>query len=375
MAQLEIQLIAVIVAIACSLPGVFLVLRKMAMMSDAITHTILLGIVLAFFLVHDLNSPLLIIGATAVGLLTVYLIERLHKTKRMSEDSAIGIVFPLLFSVAIILISRYAGSVHLDTDSVLLGELAFAPFNRMVLFGRDIGPKALYTMGVILLLNLAMTLLLFKEIKIAIFDAELAAVLGFSPVLINYLLMSSVSITTVGAFEAVGSILVIAFMIGPAISAYLLTDNLKYMLLLSAAIGSFNALLGYRIAFQFDVSIAGSMALMTGITFLLIFVFAPKRGMITIARRRRFQRQDFAQKSLLFHILNHQDSAHAQQENGIDTIYNHLNWKREAINRMMTMLKQKKYIVEDAGMYRLTESGKRYTIDSYNDIVESFKRV
>lgn len=129
--QLEIQIIAVMVAVACSLPGVFLVLRKMSMMSDAITHTILLGIVIAFFITHSLTSPLLIVGAALVGVITVFLTEILNSTKLVSEDSAIGIVFPLLFSIAIIMISKYAGSVHLDTDSVLLGELAFAPFNRM----------------------------------------------------------------------------------------------------------------------------------------------------------------------------------------------------------------------------------------------------
>ncbi len=104
-----------------------------------------------------------------MGLLTVYLVELLGKTKLVSEDSAIGIVFPLLFSVAIILISRYAGNVHLDTDSVLLGELAFAPFNRLKIFGVDIGAKAIYTMGVILILNYWFDGCFFKEIKIAIF--------------------------------------------------------------------------------------------------------------------------------------------------------------------------------------------------------------
>ena len=202
--QFEIQLIAVIVAVACSLPGVFLVLRKMAMMSDAITHTILLGIVIAFFAKNSLTSPLLIVGATIIGVINVFLTEMLNSTKLVSEDSAIGIVFPLLFSIAIIIISKYAGSVHLDTDSVLLGELAFAPFNRMVVMGRDIGPKALYSMGIILILNILFITLFFKELKIVTFDPALAAVLGFVPTLIHYSLMTVVSITAVGAFESVG---------------------------------------------------------------------------------------------------------------------------------------------------------------------------
>ena len=145
--QLEIQLIAAVVAVACALPGVFLVLRRMAMMSDAISHTVLLGIVLGFFLVGDLGSPLLIFGAAATGVLTVVLVEVLNRTRLVKEDAAIGLVFPALFSLAVILISRYAGNVHLDMDAVLLGELAFAPFDRLVVLGTDIGPRALYSHG------------------------------------------------------------------------------------------------------------------------------------------------------------------------------------------------------------------------------------
>lgn len=371
--ELEIQIIAVIVAVACSIPGVFLVLRKMAMMTDAITHTILLGIIVAFFMVKDLSSPLLIIGAAVVGILTVYLVEVLDRTKLVSEESAIGIVFPLLFSTAIILISRYAGDIHLDTDSVLLGELAFAPFNRMIIGGVDIGAEAMITMGIILALNVVLVVVFFKELKITIFDKSLAAVLGFSPLLMQYGLMTSVSITTVGAFEAVGSILVIAFMIGPPVSAYLLTDDLKKMLFISAGIGALNALLGYRLAFAFDVSIAGSMAVMTGISFGFVFIVAPKRGFVTVMRRRRFQRWDFAKKSLLFHLMNHENSDVESRENGVESIYEHLNWSKDFIQKILKELEEDAIIYRRDRVYCLTEEGRRYTKESYDAIIESFK--
>lgn len=371
-AQIEIMIIATIVAVACAIPGVFLVLRRMAMMSDAITHTILLGIIGSFLFVKDLSSPLLIIGAALVGLLTVYLVELLNRTKLVSEDSAIGIVFPLLFSIAIILISRYTGRVHIDTDSVLLGEIAFAPFNRLKLFGRDLGPKAMYSMGIILILNLAMVLMFFKELKLAVFDAGLAAVLGFSPILIQYGLMASVSVTIVGAFEAVGSILVIAFMVGPPVTAYLLTDDLKRMIVLSSFIGALNGILGFGIANRYDVSIAGSMALMTGISFLVVLIFAPERGMITVFTRRRRQRVEFAKKSMLFHILNHADSDCEAEENGVDSIHRHLNYSKELLRKLAASLIRENRITEVAGVYRLTEEGRTYTIESYEAIVESF---
>ncbi|MFW5942965.1 MAG: metal ABC transporter permease, partial [Chloroflexota bacterium] len=193
--QLEIQLIAVVAAVACALPGVFLVLRQMAMMSDAISHTVLLGIVIGFFLVGDINSPLLIVGAALMGVFTVSLVELLNRTRLVKEDAAIGLVFPALFSIAVILISRYAGDVHLDEDAVLLGELAFAPFERFELAGLDLGPVALYVMGAILLLNLLFITVFYKELKLATFDPGLAAALGFSPGLIHYGLMATVSVT------------------------------------------------------------------------------------------------------------------------------------------------------------------------------------
>jgi manganese/zinc/iron transport system permease protein len=149
-------MIAAITAAACALPGVFLVLRRMTMMSDAISHTVLLGIVIGFFLVQDLTSPLLVLGAAAVGVLTVSLVALLERTRLVKEDAAIGLVFPALFSIAVIMITRFAGNVHLDTDAVLLGEIAFAPFDRFEAFGADLGPRGMWVMGGILLINLAL---------------------------------------------------------------------------------------------------------------------------------------------------------------------------------------------------------------------------
>ncbi|HSV85976.1 MAG TPA: metal ABC transporter permease, partial [Levilinea sp.] len=259
-ASLEIQIIAIITAVACTLPGVFLVLRRKAMMSDAISHTVLLGIVIGFFIVPDLNSPVLVLGAAAVGVLTVSLVAMLERTRLVKEDAAIGLVFPALFSIAVILISVYASNVHLDTDVVLVGEIAFAPFDRFSPFGVDIGPRGLYVMGSIFLTNLAFLLVFYKELKLSTFDAGLAASLGFMPGLIQYALMAMVSVTIVGAFEIVGSVLVIALIVIPPATAYLMTDRLSMMLLLSAAVGAAGAISGYWLASLLDVSITGAMA-------------------------------------------------------------------------------------------------------------------
>lgn len=368
--QIEIQIIAVIVAVACSLPGTFLVLRKMSMMSDSITHTILLGIVLAFFVTHDLSSPLLIAGAAIMGVVTVWLTEMLSRTRLLAEDAAIGVVFPLLFSIAIILITRYAGSVHLDTDSVLLGELAFAPFDRMVIGGVDIGAKAIYTTGILLLINLTAIILFFKELKVATFDPMLAAVLGFSPALIHYGLMTLVSLTTVGAFQAVGSVLVVAFMIGPPATAYLLTDDLKQMLILSGITGAINGILGYQGAALLDVSIAGSMAVVTGMVFLLVFVFAPRRGLIRSLLRRRNQKIEFAKMTLLFHLYNHGGSKEESLECSVKAILVHLHWENAYTEKIIRSLEHDGYIQVIGGLAKLTGEGQNASIRNYNSLFE-----
>lgn len=356
--QLEIQLIAIMVAVACALPGVFLILRRLALLSDAISHAILLGIVLGFFLVQDLASPVLVLAATATGVLTVALVEVLSSSRLVKTDAAIGLVFPLLFSVGIILISRYAGGVHLDTDAVLLGELAFAPFNRLELFGVDIGPKSLWVMGGILLLNLIFILIFYKELKLATFDAALAASLGFSPVLIHYALMTLVSVTAVGAFDAVGSILVVAIMIAPPATAYLLTDKLSRMLLLSAAIAAAAAVSGYWVAHALDTSIAGSIATMTGVLFLLAYLLAPGRGLIAGARRRLRQRWDFAQAMLAIHLFTHESLPEAETECRVDHLQDHLRWEQQFADRVVARAVRQEIVTQTGAMLNLTSEGR-----------------
>ena len=334
-AEIEIQMLAVVVAAACALPGAFLVLRKMAMMSDAISHAILPGIVAAFFLTHNLNSPLLILAAAATGVFAVLLVELLMSTQRVREDAAIGLVFPVLFSIGVLLIARYAGDVHLDADAVLLGEPAFAPFDRLVALGRDIGPRALYAMGAVGLANVAFVALFYKELKIAAFDAGLAATLGFAPTLIHYGLMTFVSITAVAAFDAVGSILVVALMVAPPTAAYLLTDRLRDMILLSAGLGVVAAVAGFQAARLLDVSIAGAMASAAGVVFAVVWLAAPRYGVLAGRRRRRRQKWEFAEKMLAIHLFNHEGLPEADTEHRIGHLEEHLSWERDFARRVV----------------------------------------
>jgi len=357
--DLEIQLLAVVVSVACALLGVFLVLRRLSLMSDAISHSILLGIVLAFFVVQDLTSPLLIGAAALTGVLTVALVEGLHRTGLVREDAAIALVFPALFSVAVILISRYAGNVHLDLDAVLLGEIAFAPFRRFTLKRRDLGPKSLWIMGGILLVNLGAILTFYKELKLSTFDAGLAATLGFSPVLLQYGFMSLVSVTVVGAFDSVGSILVVALMIAPPAAASLLVERLGSLLLLSAALAALSALAGFWLAHGLDVSIAGSMALVAGVVFILALLLSPRRGVVAALRRRARQRLDFAGRLLTIHLLHHEGGIREVEENRMDHLAEHLGWSPD-FSRRVVRSAQREGLVQrgEGGRLRLTPLGR-----------------
>lgn len=364
-AQLEIQLIASLVAIACAIPGTFLVLRKMALISDAISHSILPGLVIGFFITHDLGSPLLIIMAALSGLVTVVLVEFIQKTKLVKEDTAIGLVFPAMFSIGVILISKNANDIHLDTDVVLLGELAFAPFDRFLLDGMDLGPKSLWTIGVILIITLSLLFAFFKELKISTFDAGLATALGFSPAVLHYGLMSVASVTTVGAFDAVGAILVVALMIAPAATAYLLTDNLKKMLLLSVFFGVFSAICGYWLAHWLDASISGSMTTVLGMVFLLVYLFAPKRGLISVLYRNRQQKIEVSLLTFLLHLNNHTE----KKERHINHLNEHINWRKVRSKSVLDLALRNNMITIEENIIFLTEKGKSFTDKAIDYII------
>lgn len=359
--ELQIVLIAALAAAACALPGVFLVLRRMVLMCDAISHVVLFGIVLIFFVVKDLDSPFLAVGAAVTGLVTVVLVEALARTGRVKKDAAIGIVFPIFFSAAIIMVSRKAGQVHLDTDSVLLGELVFAPFNRFNFNGTDLGPKGLWSMAVIFIANAGLITLFYKELKLATFDTGLAASLGFAPAAVHYGLMAMVSITAVEAFDVVGSILVVAMMVAPAASAWLLTDNLLRMLLISVGLGVVGAMGGYWMSYQLDASIAGCMATMLGIIFACTWLAAPQRGFISLAMRRRRQKVAFAGSMLTIHLLHHEHRAEAQQENRVAHLGEHLRWGDHFAMTVVRFAEREGLVTRsDDGSLTLTSAGRNH---------------
>jgi manganese/zinc/iron transport system permease protein len=311
---------AVLVAIPCALLGTLLVLRQMAMMGDAISHAVLPGIVVAFFISESLGPLTSLVGAGVFGLVTAVLVEALRNTGRVKEDSSIGIVFTTLFALGVFLISKFATNVHLDLNHVLYGEIAYAPLNLLLLGSVNLGPRSFWTLGVVTVLAVGLVLLLYKELKIATFDPELAAAVGLSPVLVHYLLMGAVSVTTVGAFDSVGAILVVAFLIVPPGTAYLLTERLSQMMALAVALGIASAVLGYYLAALLDVTIAGMMAVVAGGVFVLTLFLSPSHGLLANLLRHRRNRRYFARNLLLAKIAGL--GGHTTEEE----LAHHLNW-------------------------------------------------
>jgi manganese/zinc/iron transport system permease protein len=275
-----IILTASLVSASCALLGCFLILRKMAMVGDAISHAVLPGIVIAFLLSGSRDSMTMLIGAGLIGLLTTFLIEFFHKKAKLQTDASIGVTFTWLFAIGVVLISLFAGKVDLDQDCVLYGEIAYVPLDVIITQGGTVlGPKAIYVSGIILLLILLFLAIGYKELFLTTFDPAFASAIGISTTLWHYALMGAVSVTTVASFESVGAILVVALLIAPAATAYLLTDNLKMMMTLACLAGILSSVGGYYLAVWLDGSIAGAIATVTGLLFALAMVLSPTHGL------------------------------------------------------------------------------------------------
>lgn len=273
-----VMLIGSLTGICCALTGTILVLRKMAMIGDAISHTVLLGIVLAYLLSSQLGGFWMFVGAVAIGLLTSFFVQWLHE-RNVKADAAIGVTFTTLFAIGVLLISVYADQIHLDLDHVLYGEIAFSPLQTLEFAGMSVGPKAVWILGGLLLLILVVFGLLFKEIRVLTFDPLYARTMGLPVRTIHYSMMTLVSLTIVAAFDIVGSILVVSMLIVPAATAYLLARGLLHALLLAALFAVLAALGGFWFAWSLDVSISGSMSVFTGLLFTAVFM-AQRFGLV-----------------------------------------------------------------------------------------------
>jgi manganese/zinc/iron transport system permease protein len=299
-------------AISCALLGCYLVLRRLSLLGDAISHAILPGLAIAFMITGSRDVLPMLGGAMAAGLLTVILSSLLSGRSGgavlVKEDAAMGVVFTTLFAIGVLLISWVARDVDLDPGCVLYGLVELAPFNTVSMFGIE-APRALVVGFWVLLLNVIFVITCYKELKIISFDPALAAAMGISVAFFHYMLMGAVAATAVASFEAVGSILVVAMLAAPAATAHLLTDRLHTMLWIACTSAVLSCILGYAGAVWLNTSVAGMIATVSLMLFGVAVIASPRHGLIARAVRRWMLATRIALEDVLGVLFRAEESA------------------------------------------------------------------
>lgn len=294
-----VVLMGFLVAAACGVVGNFLMLRRMALIGDAISHSVLPGLVLAFLVSKQRESLAMFIGALAAGIITTVIIEFIHRKTRVKQDAAIGITFSTLFAVGVILVALFSDKVDLDQDCVLYGEIAYIALEPVVnLAGLNLGPISVVRMAGISFLLLLLLLLFYKELVVSSFDGGLAKSLGINTALMHYGLMAVLSLVVVSAFESVGAILVVAMLIVPGATARLLSQQLLPMLGLTVLHAALSSLLGLHLAIWLDCSVGAAMVSMGTIFFGLAWFFNSYDGIVIVRLR------NLRMKHKTFHSVN-----------------------------------------------------------------------
>lgn len=310
-----IVLVGVLSACSCALLGNYLVLRRLSMMGDAISHAVLPGLAVAFILTGTRTGGAMFAGAVIVGVLTALMTQLITRYGKVEHGASMGVVFSVLFALGLVLIRRAADHVDLDPGCVLYGNIVQVPLDAI---GGGIPPAAM-NLAIVMAANILFVVFLYKELKISAFDPELSSTVGINSNLMHYLLMVMVAVTTVANFEAVGSILVIAMLIVPPVTAHLLTDRLGRMIGLSLALGAVSAVVGHVLAafgprwvgVGGSANTSGMMAVVAGFILLIVLIVSPRYGLLGRALHRRALAIQIAAEDILGVLYRWQELAEA----------------------------------------------------------------
>ncbi len=357
-----IILTGVLCAVAAALLGNFLVLRKLSMLGDAVSHAVLPGLAAAFLISNSRSSLPMFIGAVVVGVFTALFTEWIRRFGKVDESASMGVVFTSLFALGLVMIVQAADHVDLDASCVLYGAIEMTPLDTVAVAGRQV-PRAVVMLGVVVVANAIFVALFFKELKLTAFDASLAASMGISSTAMHYALMVLVAITAVASFESVGNILVVAMFIVPPATAYMLTDRMVPMVLMSVVIAAAGAVLGHLAAitvpswFGFrSTTTAAMMGVSAGMLFTIAVLFAPRHGIVVkLVRRQMLTMSILADDivALLYRRLERQESTTADTAMLASELFS----SRLAVLVTMIYLKHRDQLRLDHGVYELTHSG------------------
>ena len=355
-----IVLAGVLCAVAASLPGNFLLLRRMSLLGDAISHAVLPGLAVAFLISNSRSGIPMYLGAVVTGLLTALFTEWIRNFGDVDEGASMGVVFTTLFALGLVMIVQAADHVDLDPGCVLYGTIETTPP-----IGKFAIPRVIIVLGIVTIINLALVVMFFKELKLSAFDPSLSTSVGINARLMHYLLMIMVAVTAVSCFETVGNILVVAMFVVPPATAYLLTERLSRMIAVSAFVAALSAALGHVSAsvvprwFGFkSTSTAGMMALCAGVLFLTASLLAPQSGvLVRIARRLRLSLRILSEDliALLYRMEERQSGGAAT----IDQLRAVLFSSRLFSALLMNQHARRGHVISTPSGYQLTESGRR----------------
>ncbi|MFN9721093.1 MAG: metal ABC transporter permease [Planctomycetota bacterium] len=353
----------ILCAIAAALPGNFLVLRRMSLLGDAISHAILPGLAVAFLISHSRASLPMFLGAVIVGILTALFTEWIRDIGEVDEGASMGVVFTTLFALGLTLIVRAADHVDLDPGCVLYGSIELSWLDTVSLGTWSI-PRVVIVLGCVVLLNAVFVVIFFKELRLAAFDPALATSLGCNARLMHYLLMIDVAVTAVACFETVGNILVVAMFVVPPATAFLLTNRLGPMVAVSVFVAIVSAVIGHVSAlviphaFGFDsTSTSGMMALSAGLLFFTASIFAPTNGVVA----RLVQRQKLSLRILsedLIALMYRLDERTPGVTSTLSQLRSILLAGRMSSMVMMLRHRQKGRVTQRNNGYQLTERGR-----------------
>ncbi len=353
----------ILCAVSSALLGNFLVLRKMSMLGDAITHAILPGLAAAFMISDSRSSLPMFLGAVIAGILTALFTEWIRGFGKVDEGAAMGVVFTSLFALGLVMIVQAADHVDLDPGCVLYGAIELTPLDTILIAGWEI-PRVVAVLSVVLIINLLFVVFFLKELKLSSFDPALATTTGFNATFIHYTLMTLVAVTAVASFETVGNILVVAMFVVPPAAAYMLTDRLGIMIVLSTVLATIAAVTGHISAITVphwfgyqSTSTAGMMAVTAGLLFVAAALFAPRHGIVVVLVRRQILSWKILAEdiiALMYRIEERNPTLKPDASYLREILFSH------PIPTSLTLrtLTKQRQLSESNGNYELTDSGR-----------------
>ena len=356
--EFEIIIVIILSAITCSIPGAFLVMRKNYYAADTTNRSAMLGIAVALIFSSYLSSPLVIILGSLTAGLVMILIKKIKDFTSFRAKGLSIIVSSAFLCFGILIASNFSftNATNFDLSIIYLGETAFTYFNRLRVFGVDIGSYALYAISLVLIINIIIITVFYKEFKIDGVDKNYAASIQMKESTIDYLLLIMTSLSVSVSFQTAGIFMTSAFILGPAATALFYTKRLSSLAFVSVFISSIACLAGFGIAWPNEVSISGTIVSFLGILFIVSVLFSPEEGLL----KKHFDNlttQKRLEEYIIMDILN-SEIIDCREKNVNEAISSSLKWKLMKVSYIMNKLKAENKIEIVQNKVQLTEEGK-----------------